>query len=404
MSAKNLARRAAMEYLQLRDRVTVPELARQLRLPVSTAMGILSRLSDSGVLMRAGTLAGKRGRPVVTFRPRLPAKLAACRLDGTQLSAGIIDEELNVLTFEALDLLRPPTPAEAQAHLEELLPKLLSRCGLKAKSLFMVALGVNAAAIDNRLPLSSVLPWTKDELAGSVRKLAGLPVTMLIRSAVVAPYMKMEDPTTSLCCFSSGEGISAHVVESGHLLKGRHNLAGELGHVTVDPDGPLCGCGRRGCLEVFSSGPAIRRTIINGLEAGVKSELLLKAIRNSSPRQTLEHVWQAWQSGDSFARGAMDTVLDRLAWGLGLVINLFDPDETVAGGYVLQHRQQWIDEVQQRASRWILHAGQRPTTLRSSTVTPEDELRALAIGVHSITVPEESATRTRRRSRKAGGR
>jgi glucokinase len=183
--------------------------------------------------------------------------------------------------------------------------------------------------------------------------------------------------------------VSAHMIDSGQYLAGRHSLAGELGHVTVDPSGILCGCGRRGCLETICSGPAITRRAIDDLRHGVRSALRLAELEALPPRDAMQHIWQAWERGDTFAHAMMDAVFDQLAWGLGLVVNLFDPDVIVAGGYVLKDRPAWVSEIERRAQRWILHAAKRRTTLIPAQATLEDELRVAACGFHSQAIAGE---------------
>ncbi len=393
MQHQSVTTRSLLEYMQLRDCVTVPALARHLGVPGSTVVGVLSRLSDSGLLSRAGSLAGKRGRPVVSYRLRLPAAAAACQIEGTQLSAGIFDSELKCLAHDSIDLSAPPSPQEARQRLERLVAGLLSRCRMKPRDLFTAALGVNAVAIDGRTLASTVLPWAGEELASRFVRLAGVPVQLSILPAIVSQYRKLPDPPPSSACYlRAGDGVSAHLIEHGQILQGRHGLAGELGHVTFDPAGPLCGCGRRGCLETLCSGPAICREVVAGLHQGALSELVASSLQSSSPRAAIDSIWGAWLAGDSFARAAMDAVLDRLAWGVGLVVNLFDPDVIIAGGYVLKDHDGWIEEVQRRSQRWILHAGRRQTQIISSQVSIEDELRALVSSLHGQTICDETTS------------
>jgi glucokinase len=193
------------------------------------------------------------------------------------------------------------------------------------------------------------------------------------------------------------------MIDAGQCLTGRHSLAGELGHVIVEPGGALCGCGRRGCLETIGTGPAIYRRAIEGLRHGVVSELQLADLEPLAPRAAIGHIWQAWERGDTFAHAMMDPVFDKLAWGLGLVVNLFDPDVIIAGGYVLRDRPEWVTEIERRAQRWILHAAKRRTALLPARASLEDELRVAACEFHSqaiageIVMPQGGTTTARKR-------
>ena len=192
--------------------------------------------------------------------------------------------------------------------------------------------------------------------------------------------------------------MSARIIANGQLLKGSHSLAGQLGHIIADPNGNLCGCGRRGCLETFCSGPSIVRQVMQGLGEGPMSELRRVDLTALCPADAIDRIHRAWMNGDSFARSIMDSVLDRLAWGTGIVVNLFDPAMLVAGGYVLSGRTDWIDEIRRRSERWVLHAGKRSLRVESSSASLEDDLRTLASQLHWLTVVETATTRRKRRT------
>ncbi len=86
----------------------------------------------------------------------------------------------------------------------------------------------------------------------------------------------------------------------------------------------------------------------------------------------------------------MEPTLDALAWGLGLVVNLLDPDVVVTGGYVLQDCGKWLEEIEKRAQQWILYAAKRDAgILRPAQVTLEDEMRVIALGFHPHVIVDE---------------
>ncbi len=113
-----------------------------------------------------------------------------------------------------------------------------------------------------------------------------------------------------------GTGVGGGLVLSGHAHAGRQRIAGEWGHHRIDPDGPDCYCGQRGCVEAYLSGPAFERSY----EALAGETLPASAIVERA------------RENDSHAREALDTYLDRFGWALANVINILDPDAVVLGG------------------------------------------------------------------------
>jgi predicted NBD/HSP70 family sugar kinase len=109
----------------------------------------------------------------------------------------------------------------------------------------------------------------------------------------------------SVAFLAIGTGISAGVVLDGALLRGDNSFAGEVGHVVADPDGAVCACGLRGCLETIAAGPAIGRQADEAMAAGRSTVL--------SPHSSAADVFRAGSAGDEVAVEIIDRVADHLA-------------------------------------------------------------------------------------------
>jgi glucokinase len=125
-------------------------------------------------------------------------------------------------------------------------------------------------------------------------------------------------------------GIGAGVISNDHLLQGFHGMGAELGHMLIDPDGPVCGCGQRGHIESFSSGPSIVRYVNEQLDAGGKSSL--QADLNLSAIQVAD----AALKGDSLAISAFSRAGDYLGMAVANFLAIFNPSIIVFGGGVSQ--------------------------------------------------------------------
>jgi glucokinase len=129
-----------------------------------------------------------------------------------------------------------------------------------------------------------------------------------------------------------GTGIGGAIVIDGRIYRGADGAAGELGHVTVDLDGPRCqgNCPNRGCLEAFASGPAIGR---GGERAGAAApaSALGRALAQGVP-VTGEFVTELALGGDRHACGVLASVGERLGAGLVGIVNAFNPEVVVIGG------------------------------------------------------------------------
>ena len=130
----------------------------------------------------------------------------------------------------------------------------------------------------------------------------------------------------SVAFLAIGTGISAGVVLDGALLRGDNSFAGEVGHVVADPDGVVCACGLRGCLETIAAGPAIGRQADEAIAAGRSTVLL--------PGSTAADVFRAASVGDAVAVEIVDRVADHLARAIRSLALTLGVGRVVIGGGV----------------------------------------------------------------------
>jgi glucokinase len=121
-------------------------------------------------------------------------------------------------------------------------------------------------------------------------------------------------------------GIGGGIISNGQLLQGFRGMAAELGHITVDPNGPICSCGYRGHIEAFSSGPAIARYVAEQMEAGKASSLL------ETPRPNAVQVAEAARDGDALAIEAFERAGHYLGIAVANYLAIFDPSIVIFGG------------------------------------------------------------------------
>lgn len=137
--------------------------------------------------------------------------------------------------------------------------------------------------------------------------------------------------TQHFLCVTLGTGIGGGLVIGGQPYRGARGGAGEIGHMLVDPQGPRCGCGRRGCWEQFGSGLALQRSARDGLPSQPGSLLHERAAGDPS-RVTAPMVTQAARDGDAFARTLVEQTARWVGWGLGSLVNIFEPERVAVSG------------------------------------------------------------------------
>ncbi len=158
-----------------------------------------------------------------------------------------------------------------------------------------------------------------------------------------------------------GTGVGGAILLNGTLWRGANFSAGELGHVPVNPDGPRCGCGGYGCVEMFVSGPAIAQRAREFIQRGVKSVLA-----DISPDElTAEQVAIAAQRGDALAQFLLAEAGKFLGIALAGVVNLLNPERIIVGGGVAQAGEWLLEPV-----RWEVRRRALPTATEKLQIVP----------------------------------
>jgi len=158
-------------------------------------------------------------------------------------------------------------------------------------------------------------------LAARLSRRAGIPVAVEndVNAAALGASRVLQLDGADLAYLSIGTGIAAGIVLSGRLHRGARGGAGEVGHVPVDPSGPMCPCGQRGCVEAVASGSAIARAWPGDLDA------------SGSPAAAL---FRSAADGDPEALRVRTTIADHLAAAVQLLVLTVDVDVVVLGGGV----------------------------------------------------------------------
>lgn len=144
--------------------------------------------------------------------------------------------------------------------------------------------------------------------------------------------------------FTLGTGVGGGIAINGQLFWGLDGTAGEIGHLTMDPDGPLCTCGNRGCLETYVGGVAIQKLAVRRM-ADAPDSLLLQLANGDPTRVTPALVGQAATMGDVTAQSILAHVTKYLGVGVANIVTTLSPDCVVLGGSVANLGEQLLAPV-----------------------------------------------------------
>ncbi len=180
------------------------------------------------------------------------------------------------------------------------------------------------------------LPWRNYDIAGAMKKKFGVPfyVGNDVNLGVLGEYhFGAGRGYKNIVGFFVGTGMGGGLILNGSLYTGHMFKGAEYGHMILDPEGPLCNCGQRGCLEAFSSKQGmsqyIRQQVARGRESLMADAVAEGVFRSKSLVKALE-------SGDAVAEEAVDRACHWLAVATGNMINIISPDLVIYGGGIIE--------------------------------------------------------------------
>jgi glucokinase len=258
--------------------------------------------------------------------------VAGVDLGGTKILGVAVDP---ARPTEVLAEARVLTPRGADSQVEAM-AAVVER--LQAEVGTLDAVGVGAAGLVDRsgvLRHGPNLPGVQDlDVAVALGGRLGLPV-VVDNDATCATWAEARIGAAvgaqHAVLVTLGTGIGGGIVADGSLLRGAYGFAGEPGHMCVDPQGPRCPCGRRGCWERFASGSGLARLALDAAFAERIPGVV--ALAGGDPQDVRgEHVTRAAATGDPGALGVMADFGWWVALGVAALVNVLDPEVVVIGG------------------------------------------------------------------------
>jgi glucokinase len=220
-----------------------------------------------------------------------------------------------------------------------------------------------------------VVPGLADVKAGVVKFLPNLPtkwrdvpVRQILEPLVGCPVYLLNDARAaalgemtfghgksvrSMIFFTLGTGIGGGIVIDGKLLLGPLGAAGEIGHMTILPDGPNCGCGSRGCIETLFSGPALTGLGVRLLRSG-QAPKLHELVGGDAGKVSPKEMAEAAAAGDTMLRDSIVRHAEYLGIAVANLVTSLDPDLVVLGGGVAEMGALLFDTVRETVKKRVV--------------------------------------------------
>ncbi len=281
---------------------------------------------------------------------------ASIDLGGTKIAGALADDTGHIVAEQTIPTESHLGPAAVLERIAGLVQALAGDAGQQP-----AALGLGVPGLVD-LPTGTVkflpnLPtnWRDVPARARLEPQLGCPV-YLLNDARLATLGELTfgrgRGAQTMAFFTLGTGIGGGVVIDGRLRLGPLGAAGELGHQTILPDGPPCGCGNRGCLETLASGPALTAEGVRLLLSG-QTTRLHQLVGGDPARVSPREMAQAAAEGDDAVRRALVEAAEYLAIGIGNVVSTIHPELVVLGGSVAEIGPLLFDTLRERVPRRV---------------------------------------------------
>ncbi|MDD5083239.1 MAG: ROK family protein [Dehalococcoidales bacterium] len=267
------------------------------------------------------------------------APILAVDLGGTKIMVALVSSSGQIIARERTLTPASEGPGAVIDRLCSTIGYLLGEKNVDIAGLHSISMAV-AGVIDSERGLVTLSPnlsgWRDVPLRDIVAARLGIR-TFLVNDASAAALGEHQfgagRGVRDLVLLTVGTGIGGGIIIDGHLYLGASGAAGEMGHMTIDINGPKCPCGNTGCLEMLASGTAIAREAIRCAERGQPTSLI-KMASGKLAEITAEKVSAAAKEGDSVALRVINTAATYLGVGLVNLVNIFNPEMIIIGGGV----------------------------------------------------------------------
>jgi len=345
---RDINRRIVLNLVRTRHPISRADLARLSGLQRSTISLIIEQLIEENWVMEGPTGRLPRGRRPTFLRLNDERVIIGVDIRPTQTTVAMADANGKFASQEVI-----ATSADPKLTIEALVEsvqRIIAGCRKKKVEGIGISLPGRFDQAEGRLLFAPNLKWRDFDLRTPLVKATGLEVELENAAnacVLAAVWFDRVDDVKNLVVITVSEGIGTGILANGQLVRGLGGMAGEFGHVPLDHDGPVCGCGSRGCWEVYASNRAALRYYFesgSGQDDLSFIDLLSRA----------DH-------GDTRAIKAVDTMAHYLGRGMRMVVAGLAPERIIVVGDLTRAWHRFGPVIEREVQHQVLPGGIPPT-------------------------------------------
>ena len=369
------------------------DLADQMGLTRAAMTLIVNDLLENGVILEAESRAIPNGRPpvVLEINPKR-GLVAAVDMGATHINIALADFSAKIISEKYLPFDIKQGPRACLAEVSRNLYELFHESGVNLSQLMAVGVGVpGPVSTDAGMVVSPpIMPgWDGYAIRETLKKEWGCPVSLNNDAELGAlgewAYGAGRGER-NLAFIKVGSGIGAGLIINQQIYGGTTGSAGEIGHLTIDENGPLCSCGNHGCMEAFAGGHAIALQAKKLVESGKRTLLSNIPIEDL----TAQEVAKAARLGDLPSQEIIRRAGTFIGIAIAGLVNLFNPGAVIIGGGVAQAGDLLTTPIRQAVRERSLRASEQSVHITTAMLGQRSSLmgatvQAINIAIHDAT-------------------
>jgi len=366
------------------------DLADEMGITRAAVTIIINDLISNGIILNTESRSTASGRPPVVLEINPDQGLvAAVDMGALHLSVALADFSARILEETEIAFKIANGPKECLRVADEILKELLKKRGLSTTDLAAVGVGVPGPVVTDKgmVMAPPIMPgWDRYPIRATLEKQWGTAVTLNNDAELGAlgewAYGAGRGEK-NLAFIKVGSGIGAGLIINRQLYGGTTGSAGEIGHLTVDENGPLCACGNHGCLEAFAGGHANASQANKLVDSGQRTLLSEKSLDSI----TAHDVAEAARRGDLAAQEIIKRSGTFVGIAIAGLINLINPSTVIIGGGVAQVGDLMTGPIRQAVRERSLRASEHGVRITTAMLGRRSSLmgalvQAINVAIH----------------------
>ncbi len=312
-------------------------------------------------------------------------------IGGTKMALSIGNERGEIVVDQ-----RFPTnandPKATLTRALEVAGELMAKAGLGAGQIDAIGISSPGPMCSCRrmiLKTPNMKGWDHFQIGDFIENHFKRPVFMQndANGAGLAEYLFGAQKGKDLIYLTMSTGIGAGIVLNGEVLAGTNDLGGEVGHMTLDLNGPLCGCGKTGCWESYCGG----KNFADQLRADIVANSIKTAVLDNAggdpEKISMQEIRAAIRAGDAYACKKWDLFIEKMAHAIGILLQTFNPQAIIMGTLAIHGGDTFIPQMIERIPKYAWKSALDVCRIEPSILNNIGELRAIDIAIDGARHP-----------------